>query len=68
MPPKKSQIRICFYVGNILLHYKAAGQANPTLKNRFWPDSPRVEVKQGAFNDHFGVLHLRAYKLHKELN
>jgi len=28
------EIGICFSVGNILLHYKAAGQANPTLKKQ----------------------------------
>lgn len=60
------EIRICFSVGDILLHYEAAGQAIPTLKKRLWPDSPRVEVKQRAFNDHFRVLRLRAYRLNKE--
>ena len=29
-----SLIRICFSVGNIVLHYKAAGQASPTLKKQ----------------------------------
>jgi len=29
-----NEIRICFSVGNILLPYKAAGQANPTLKKQ----------------------------------
>jgi hypothetical protein len=28
------EIRICFSVGDILLHYKATGQANPTLKKQ----------------------------------
>jgi len=53
---------------NILLHYKAAGQAIPAQNNRLWPDSPQLEVKQRAFNDHFGVLRLRAFKLNKEAN
>jgi len=31
---KNLEIRVCFSVGNILPHYKTAGQANQTKKSR----------------------------------